>query len=158
MIVRVVRVVAVFPVLAVALFSGCASLARQAFQAPDIQLRDVRVREVGPQGGALDVVLDVFNPNDYRIDTARLTYTLFVDSTRVANGVIPQHLTLPRRMKTEVRLPISFTLLDLLKVGQVLSRPGPVSYRVDGLVTVATPFGELTRPYSGNGRYNVLRP
>ena len=34
------------------------------------------MRALGLEGGALDLVLDVYNPNEYRMDATRLTYTL----------------------------------------------------------------------------------
>lgn len=148
-----------FAVASLAMTVGaCATLARQAFETPVVQLRDVRLKAVGYQGGSLELVLDVYNPNAYRIDTSKLTYVLFVDSARVASGAIDQHVTLPDRKNTEVKLPVSFTVAELLQAGQVLTRTGSVNYRVEGLVTVATPFGDFTRPYAGSGRYDSLRP
>ena len=137
---------------------ACATLGRSGFANPVVELKDVRLRGIGAQGGSLDLVLDVYNPNDYRLDASRVSYTLFVDSTQIATGVVTKLVTLENRKKVEVTLPVSFTTRELLGVAAVLTRTGSVDYRVAGDVTVATPFGSFTRPYDGRGRFDTLKP
>jgi LEA14-like dessication related protein len=137
--------------------AGCASLGRGAFATPVVQLKDVRVGQIGLQGGALELVLDVYNPNSYRLDATKLTYTLFVDTNRVATGEINQLVTLTERTNTEVVLPVAFSIKELMGAAKVLTGRGSVDYRVAGEVTVATPARNFTRPYEAKGRYDALR-
>lgn len=153
------RTTARWGVLGLALLAiGCATLGRSAFANPVVELKDVRLRGIGAQGGSLDLVLEVYNPNDYRLDASRVTYTLFVDTTQIATGVVNKLVTLENRKKSEVTLPVTFTTRELLGVAGVLTRMGSVDYRVAGDVTVATPFGSFTRPYDGKGRFDSLKP
>jgi LEA14-like dessication related protein len=143
--------------LALVVTAACASLGRGTFATPVVELKDVRVKGIGLQGGSLDVILDVYNPNNYRLDATKVTYTLFVDTNRVATGEITKLVTLTEHMKSEVVLPVSFTMQELLGAAKMLTGTGSVDYRVAGDVTVATPFGKFTRPYVGKGRYDSLR-
>ncbi|MHB1311868.1 MAG: LEA/WHy family protein [Gemmatimonadaceae bacterium] len=136
--------------------AGCASLGRQAFQNPVVELHDVVVKGVGLQGGSLDVILEVANPNDYRIDASRVTYTLFADSIQVATGEVTKLVTLDNKKTTEVTLPVTFTFRELQKAAQILLARGSVNYMVKGDFTLKTPFGSVTRPYVGKGRYDSL--
>ena len=141
--------------LAVAV-GGCASMARQAFQNPVVVLHDVVVKGVGLTGGSLDVILEVANPNDYRIDASSVTYTLFADSIQVASGEVTKLVTLDNKKTTEVTLPVTFTFKELQKAAQILLQRGSVDYMVKGDFTLKTPFGSITRPYVGTGRYDSL--
>ena len=141
-------------VLAIGL-SACATLGRQAFATPLVALKDVRVRTIGLDGGALDLVLDVFNPNDYRMDATRLSYTLVADSATVATGAIDKRVTLLNKQHNEVVMPVSFSVKELFGVAEVLLRKGGVEYAVKGDVTMDTPFGSMTRPYAGKAHLDA---
>jgi LEA14-like dessication related protein len=140
--------------------SGCASIGRQAFGTPTVELRDVRIRGLGLEGGALDLVLDVHNPNEYRIDATRMTYTLVADSSVVASGVVTKRVTLQPRRPNDVVLPVTFSFKELLGAAEILLRKGAVDYLVRGEVTVNGPFGSVTKPYEGRARLDngVLIP
>ncbi len=137
--------------------TACRAVGRHTFANPVVGLKDVQVTGIGLEGGSLDVVLDVYNPNSYRLDATKLTYRLFVDSAALAFGEVDKLVTLEERKSSEVRLPVSFTLREVLGAAMALTRTGSVDYRVTGELTVATPFGNFTRPYEGRGRYDTLR-
>ena len=129
-------------VMAVALVgaAGCAAIGRSSFVNPVVELKDVRLRGIGLDGGSLDIVLDVYNPNDYRLDASKVTYRLFVDTAQIAMGEVNKLVTLDNKKKTEVTLPVSFTTRELFGAAAALTKTGSVDYRVAGDVTVATPF------------------
>jgi LEA14-like dessication related protein len=147
-------------VLAVVL-AACASLGRAVFATPVVQLRDIRMRAIGLEGGALDLILEVTNPNDYRLDATRLTYNLFVDTTRIAFGEVRKTVTLEAHQNNEVVVPVNFSIPELVKAAQAFSKTGGADYHVMGEVTAATPGGSFTRPYKGDGHFDnlgLLRP
>lgn len=150
------NVVLVVLFAAVVVVAGCARMARAAFQTPTVELKDVVVKGIGLNGGSLDVILDVYNPNDYRIDASRVTYTVLADSMKVATGEVTNLVTLNNRKMTTITLPVTFTMRELTKAAGVLLQNGSINYTVRGEFTLATPFGNLTRPYQGNGRYDSL--
>jgi LEA14-like dessication related protein len=151
----------IFVFMAVLAVAGCASLGRQAFRTPTVELRDVKLRAIGLEGGALDLILDVHNPNEYRLDATRLTYTLIADTSFLASGAITKRVTLAPRERSEVTLPMTFTMKELMGAADVLVRKGRVNYTVKGEVTVDTPFGSATRPYEGKATLetgSIIRP
>ena len=138
--------------------AGCATLARQVFQNPIVNLRDVNVRGLGLSGGQLDVVLSVYNPNEFRLDASRLTYRLFVgDSIGLANGDIETRTSVQAGDSTLVTVPVSFTYSGLGAAARQLFSTGSVNYRVAGDVTVGSVAGNFTVPYSATGRFDTLR-
>jgi LEA14-like dessication related protein len=147
-----------FAVVAAALtVAACSTLGRAAFQNPVVSLRDVRVLGLGTQGGELEVQLGVYNPNQYRLDATRLTYRVFVgDSVSVGSGAIDTQTTVQAGDSTIVRVPISFSYAGVGAAAMQLMRTGSVTYRVGGDVTVGSPVGNFTVPYSTTGRFNTM--
>ena len=143
--------------VAVAVVSGCATLARQAFANPMVTVKDVRVKGVGMQGGSLDLILDVYNPNEYRLDASRITYQLWVDSSQIATGEIEKLVTLTDKGNSEIVVPVNFTFASVQRALVHYAQRGSVDYRVTGDFTMKTPFGSVTRPYTGAGRLDTFR-
>jgi LEA14-like dessication related protein len=142
-----------------ALFSGaaCSALGRQAFQNPVVNLRSVAVRGLGLTGGTLDVRLSVYNPNHYRLDATRLSYrvNLAGDSVTVANGTFDNHFTVNDNDSTVVTIPVDFTYSGIGAAGRSVLNTGAVNYHVLGDVTVGSPVGNYTIPYSTSGRFTT---
>jgi LEA14-like dessication related protein len=136
---------------------ACSALGRAAFQNPVVNLRDVKVLGLGTQGGQLEVDLSVYNPNNYRLDATRMTYRVFVgDSVGLANGAVDTRQTVQASDSTIVKIPVSFTYSGLGAAATQLLRTGAVNYRVNGDVTVGSPVGNFTVPYSASGTFNSM--
>ena len=142
--------------LAAALLAGCATLGRQVFEQPVVTFKDVSVRGVGLQGGSIDVLLNVYNPNRFRLDATRLTYRVLVDSVALGDGALDQQFVVQSGDSSVVRLPVQFTFAGLGAAGRQLLRSGAVNYRVLGDVTVSTPIGSFTRPFDRTGQFTSL--
>ncbi|MCU0635887.1 MAG: LEA type 2 family protein [Gemmatimonadaceae bacterium] len=149
------RRLALFALLSTIVLTGCASAFRRVFDEPYVEFRDVRINGLGLQGGNLDVVLAVYNPNGYTLQGLKLTYNLLVDSTTVGAGTLDGGFTVGAKDTTLVRLPVDFTYRGLGRAGDQLLRTGSVLYRVRGDVTVGTPLGNFSRPYDRTGRFNT---
>jgi LEA14-like dessication related protein len=138
------------------LTAGCATLARQAFREPVVNLREVRLVGLGFSGGNLDVVLSVHNPNNYRLDATRFSYRVeLTDEIRLASGFLDSRFTVQERDSTVIKIPIAFTYAGIGEAGRQLLQTGAVNYRVAGDVTVGTPVGQFTVPYSSAGRFTA---
>jgi len=137
--------------------AGCSMLGRQAFRQPVVNLRDVRVRGLGLNGGSLDVLLNVYNPNHYRLDATRLTYKVALagDSITLASGALDSRFTVQDNDSTTVTIPVSFTYAGVGAAGRSLLNTGSVAYHVLGDVTVGSPVGNFTVPYSSQGRFTT---
>jgi LEA14-like dessication related protein len=136
--------------------SGCSALGKQAFRSPVVTLQDVKVTGVGLNGGALDVILNVENPNDYRLDATQLRYNVLVDTVPFASGTATQRFTVDGKQTQPVHIPISFTYAGVGQAARQLMNTGTVNYTVSGDVTVGTPVGSRTIPYSQTGRFSTL--
>ena len=149
--------VSVAAAMVAASVSGCASIGRKVFEEPTVSFRQLRINGLGLTGGSLEVLLSVYNPNGYKLDATRLTYDLMLDSTQFATGAIDQKFTVQDKDSTVVRLPIDFSWGGIGQAGRQLLNSGGVNYRVKGDVTVGTPLGSFTRPYTQTGRYTPIR-
>jgi LEA14-like dessication related protein len=151
------RVAIVVSALAIASGVGCASMGRQMLQEPVVTLKDVRLVGLGVTGGTLDVFLNIYNPNEFRLDGSRLTYRVFADSVAVGGGTLDQQFTVQNGDSTSIRLPLTFTYAGLGAAARQIQNQGSVNYRVMGEIEVATPIGNFTRPYDQSGRYTLFR-
>jgi LEA14-like dessication related protein len=144
-------------VSAMVLGAGCSALGRASFQNPIVHLRSVAVRGLGLTGGSLDVKLSVYNPNHYRLDATKLNYkvNLAGDNVTVASGTLDDRFTVQDNDSSEVTIPVNFSYAGLGAAGQTLLNNGTVDYHVLGDVTVGSPVGSFTVPYSSTGRFTT---
>ena len=151
---KLVGVMAVTAALA-AIGVGCSALGHAGFENPVVHLRDVRVRGIGLNGGSLDVLLNVYNPNHYRLDATRLTYKVALagDSVTLATGALDSRFTVQEKDSTTVTIPVTFTYAGVNAAGRSILNTGAVDYHVLGDVTVGSPVGSFTVPYSSTGRF-----
>ena len=143
--------------MAIAATAACGGgLAKRSFLQPDVQVRDVKVTALGLTGGSVDVVLNVHNPNNFRLDGTRLSYNLLVDTVRFATGSLDQRMTVEAGKDLEVRVPVNFTYAGVGEAGRQLINMGSVPYRMTGDITVATVLGNYTVPYDRSGRFSPM--
>jgi LEA14-like dessication related protein len=137
--------------------SGCALLGSAAFKQPIVNLASVSVRGLGLTGGSLDVMLNVYNPNHYRLDATELNYRVQVanDSVVVASGTLTRHFTVPDGDSTKVTIPVDFTYNGLGAAGRSIINTGTIAYHVLGDVHVGTTVGSFTVPFSSKGRFTT---
>lgn len=150
------RILVLAAVAVVGATAGCSTLGKQAFAEPIVTFKDVKINGLGLTGGNLDVVLSVYNPNNFRLDGTRLTYKLLVDSVTFGSGAYTTRFTVQEKDSSLIRLPLSFSYSGIGEAGRQLLNTGTVNYRVTGDVTVATPLGNFTRPYDQTGRFSTL--
>ena len=131
---------------------ACSAFGRATFREPVLTLRDAQLTGIGITGGSIDINVDVYNPNSFRLDGTRLTYSVLIDSVPFGTGALDSRFSVERGDTTRVTLPLSFTYAGVGAAGRQLLQSGVVNYRVTGDITVATPLGSFTRPYEGRGR------
>jgi LEA14-like dessication related protein len=143
--------------LAVAGVSACASLgALGGFREPIVSFKDLRVRGLGLTGGSLDAYINVYNPNGFKLDATRLTYNVKVGENDLGTGALDSRFTVQDKDSTTVRIPIDFTYSGIGAAARQMMQSGAVPYTITGDVTVATPLGNFTRPYTGTGRFTAF--
>jgi LEA14-like dessication related protein len=143
-------------VVVAVLVTACATLGRVAFKNPVVTLQNVHVNGLGFNGGSLDILLNVYNPNHFDLDATRVTYQLFVDTIPLGTGATDSSFTVNDGDTTQVRLPLSFTWSGAGQAARSLMNTGTVNYRVAGDITVGSTLGTVTLPYDRTGRFSAL--
>ena len=136
--------------------AACATLGRAAFKEPVVTLKNVKVNGLGFNGGSVDILLSVYNPNHFDLDATRLTYQLFVDTIPLGTGATDSSFTVSDGDTTQIALPLSFTWAGAGQAARSLMNTGTVNYRVAGDLTVGSSMGSFTLPYDRTGRFAAL--
>jgi LEA14-like dessication related protein len=151
--IRISAALVIAAALAVILFGiQCAAV----FQKPELQFRGIRINSLGLDGAAVDILVDLYNPNSYRLGVERLDYDLTIENLHWGVGTTDAPIALDGGRSTTVRLPLRISWSRLGDVGKEALRTGSVNYGVSGSITVGTSIGTRTIPFSKNGRFSVL--
>ena len=97
-----------FPAVWVCL--ACATLGRLSFREPDLELERINLTGLGLTGGTLDLVFDVYNPNDYRIRSTRLDVGIDLEGTHFGDGSVERPLDLSPVNHSRVIVPVRFEI------------------------------------------------
>ena len=130
-------------VIAAALLSGCATLRSVLnFQEPQVELQEINITGMGLTGGTLDLVFDVYNPNDYRLRSTRLEVGLDLEGTHFGDALIDRPLDLSPTNHSRVVMPVRFEWAGVGAAARGLLTHQAVRYGVTGAVLLDTPIGE----------------
>jgi LEA14-like dessication related protein len=137
--------------LSVAL-SGCATLRNaMTFEKPQIELQQIDITGFGLQGGTLDLVFDVYNPNQYRLRSTRLEVGLNLAGTDFGEALIDKPLDLSPENHSRVVMPVRFTWAGVGAAARSLLQSQELPYGITGAVILDTPLGERTVQLKSNG-------
>jgi LEA14-like dessication related protein len=130
--------------------AACSYLGKQAFKQPEVKLQKVELVGVGLTGGSLNVDLNVYNPNHYRLDATHLTYEVLLnsDSLLLATGALDNKFTVESDKSSVVQIPVSFTYSGVGSAARSLLNTGVVTYHVRGVITVGSTVGTVNVPFS----------
>jgi LEA14-like dessication related protein len=136
------------PVLVV----GCATLGQALrFQEPDIKLQEIRVTGLGLTGGTLDLALDVFNPNDYRLRTTRLELGIDLEDVHFGDALIETPLELPSQQHSLVTVPVQFEWAGVGAGARALLSRQAIRFGLTGVASLGTPVGDRRVQVHGSG-------
>src|SRR2546426_9970935 len=142
-------------VIAVAVtIANCATLRNAlTFENPQIELQGINVTGMGISGGTLDLVFDVYNPNQYRLRSTRLEVTLALASKDFGEALIDKPLDLSPQNHSRVVMPVRFTWAGVGAAARSLLQSQELPYGITGAVILDTPLGE--RRVQLNSKGNV---
>lgn len=145
------RTAASFALLAVTV-TACATLRNAlTFQKPDVQLKEIDLTGFGMTGGTMDLVFDVYNPNDYRLRSTRLEVALALAGTDFGEALIDKPLDLSPQNHSQVVMPVRFTWSGVGAAARVLFEKQELPYGITGAVIVETPAGDQRVELKSNG-------
>ena len=147
-------------VLSVALSSCAIFKAALQFQEPQVELKQINITGLGLTGGTMDLVFDVFNPNDYRLRSTRLEAQLDLERTHFADGLIDKPLDLSPANHSQVIMPIRFEWAGVGAGAKALLTKQAVAFGITGTVFLDTPLGDKQVKIHGSGNVPLskLRP
>ena len=123
--------------------SSCATLRNAlTFEKPQVDLQKINVTSLGLSGGTLDLVFDVYNPNDYRLRSTRLEVGLELAGTDFGQALIDKPLDLSPVNHSQVVMPVRFTWAGVGAAAKSLLQAQELPYGLTGAVLVDTPIGE----------------
>lgn len=145
----------------VLLLAGCATLGRALrFEQPQVELQEIRVTGLGLSGGTLDLALDVFNPNDYRLRSTRLAVGIDLEDVHFGDALLERPVELPGGQHTLVTLPVTFEWAGVGAGARALLTRQGIRYGLTGTVGLDTPLGARDVKLHGAGEVplTALRP
>jgi LEA14-like dessication related protein len=133
--------------------SGCATLRNAlSFEQPQVELQEINVTGLGLSGGTLDLVFDVYNPNDYRLRSTRLEVDLELAGTDFGEALIDKPLDLSPENHSRVIMPVRFTWAGVGAAARSLLQAQELPYGLTGAVLVETPIGERRVELRSSGK------
>jgi LEA14-like dessication related protein len=141
----------VWPALLCALLLvGCASLTH-SWQAPEVTLKGLRIKELGLGQQVFVATLGVRNPNDRTLPIKAMTYRLTLEGKDLAEGGGALDRQIPAFGESVVDVDVVGSLLGLTQMLPALAtKQIPLDWTVTGTATIAD--GLLTLPYRYSGQ------
>lgn len=131
--------------------TGCTSL--MGLKDPKAQIIDVKIQKLQMDGGILNLVCEIENPNAVDLQVDHIEYKLSLNQKELTSSEISQPTKLLANQKTLVQIPISFKYADIFSgLGDLLNAK-PVSYSVTGKAKM----GLLTLPFEKTGEIKLTR-
>jgi len=133
-------------------FGACATLGKLYFQEPQIQLQEINVTGLGLSGGTMDLVFDVYNPNDYRIRSTRIEVALDLENTHFGDAYLERPLDLSPTNHNRVVVPVRFEWAGVGAGARALFTRQAINYALTGRVILDTPLGDKRVGLTGRGQ------
>ena len=121
------------------------------FDEPVIQLKEVRITGIGLSGGTLDLALDVFNPNEFRLRSTRLEVGIDLENVHFGDALVETPLELPSQQHTLVVVPVRFEWAGVSAGARGLLMKQAIAFILTGTAALDTPLGNRRVQVRGSG-------
>jgi LEA14-like dessication related protein len=142
-------------VLAAALV-GCAAVGN-ALRDPEVDLERVVVRDVGVRGGSLDLMVGFENPNPFDLRGTEVALGFDVEGSHLGDVRYADDFSLERGGRTTLTLPLRFEWAGVGSALRTALSSGEIPYEMKGQLTVQTPWGAQSVPFTREGRVPLTR-
>ena len=139
-----------------AALTGCAAVGN-ALRDPEVRLERVMKRAVDVRGGSLDLQLGFENPNPFDLRGTELALGFDVEGSHVGDVRYADDFSLERGGRTTLTLPLRFEWAGVGSALKVALSSGEIPYDMKGQLTIQTPWGAQSVPFSGEGRVPLNR-
>ena len=108
-------------------------------KAPSVTVSNVAIENLSLTGAALNVEMDVDNPNAFGVDLTTLDYNLLVNGKSWLETKATNVATLPEKGSTKMSVPIRLSFADMgMALYQTLTQTKPMEYQLNGNMTLDT--------------------
>jgi LEA14-like dessication related protein len=133
--------------------AACATLQNVLkVEEPQVELQEINITGLGLSGGTLDLVFDVYNPNQFRLTSTRLEVALELAGTDFGDALIDKPLDLSPQNHSRVLMPVRFTWSGVGAAARSLLQAQELPYGLTGAVLLDTPIGERRVELSSKGK------
>jgi len=114
---------------------------------PDIQIRDVNVKNIGFTTAELVARIEINNPNDFDIGVSNFNYQLNINQKNWGQGKINNNINIPKKGKGIVEVPLKLNIFSVGKSAyDLVVNKEQVEYQLKGNATINTAL-ELLKTY-----------
>ena len=139
------------------LLTGCSTVLQQLqFSRPTLSLESIQVTGFSLTGGSVDLILDVFNPNSYDLNTMRVEVGIDIEGTHFGDVSWEEPVTLPSNEHTTVRVPLGFSWSGVGAGARGILTRGAVTYVLDTRLFLDTPLGDRAVGFETSGEVPLL--
>lgn len=119
---------------------------------PEVQLAGLEITDLSLSHANFLAKLKLYNPNSTALDIRGLTFTLFLNDVRIANGKTAKAFNIPSEAFGDAALHLSSSYLNLLHLSTGLQGKDQISFRIAGEVKVGgLGFMNITVPIDREG-------
>jgi LEA14-like dessication related protein len=136
--------------------AGCAAV-NDALQKPEVKLERVLVRDVGVRGGELELQLGLDNPNPFDLRGTEIALGFDVEGSHLGDVRYADDFNLVEGRRTELSLPLRFEWAGVGTALQAALSTGEIPYAMKGQLTIETPWGAQSVPFTREGRVPLSR-
>ena len=129
------------------LLSSCATLT-QSLKDPEVKIVDFNVTDVGVEDVAVNVMMNIKNPNNVALKLDQITYSLNFSGNNVTEGVVNKGLEVPASGENTISIPLKFKYGS---IGNILSSLMKNTYTKDYELHGTAKMGMFSIPFSKKG-------
>ena len=126
--------------VALATLTSCSEI-----EEPEVTMTGVDVHGLTTDGLRLHLLVDVENPNGFGADISELEYRVFLDNTKVAEGLQEDPVAVPAKSTVEVEIPFTIVWSGIDERLRKLLDGEEHDWRIKGRVELSK--GPLTKSF-----------
>jgi hypothetical protein len=131
-----------FPLPLLALTAtACGPFWGQGLERPTVELAAIEITGLGIQGGTMNLVLDVENPNNVELRATRIGLQIFLEDKHFGDAELRRAPVLPANQTVQIEVPVAFSWSGVGSGARGLISRGSTRYRLNGRLDLDTPFG-----------------
>jgi len=114
---------------------------------PDIQIRDINVKNISFTSAELVARIEINNPNNFDIGVSNFNYQLNINQKNWGQGEISNNINIPKKGKGIVEVPLKLNIFSVGKSAyDLVVNKKQVEYQLKGNATINTAL-ELLKTY-----------